>query len=102
MVMRQMHKAIADKDQIGLRQRNASRPREMALDGLKVTGAKGLDDMLARRRAGDEATLHLFRRDELMSFRVALAEPAADKFTVKRSDRAGADALTLRKSWLGA
>ncbi len=74
----------------------------VALDGLKVTSAKGLDAMLARRRAGDEATLHLFRRDELMSFRVTLAEPAADKFTVKRSDRAGADALKLRKSWLGA
>ena len=32
----------------------------------------------------------------------SLAEPVADKFTVKRSDRAGADALKLRKGWLGA
>ena len=74
----------------------------VALDGLKVSAAKGLDDMLARRQAGDEVTLHVFRRDELMSLRLVLAEPVADKFTVKRSDRAGADALKLRKGWLGA
>ena len=74
----------------------------VALDGLKLSAAKALDEMLARRRAGDEVTLHVFRRDELMSFRLVLAEPVADKFTVKRSDRAGADALKLRKGWLGA
>jgi predicted metalloprotease with PDZ domain len=74
----------------------------VALDGLKVSTAKALDDMLARRRVGDEVALHVFRRDELMRFRLELAAPAAEKFTVKRSERAGADALKLRKGWLGA
>jgi predicted metalloprotease with PDZ domain len=74
----------------------------VALDGLKVATAKAMDEMLARRRAGDEVTLHVFRRDELMCFRLLLAAPSADKFTLARSDRAGADALKLRKGWLGA
>jgi predicted metalloprotease with PDZ domain len=74
----------------------------VALDGLKVAGAKAMDEMLARRRAGDEVALHVFRRDELMCFRLPLAEPPADKYSLKRADRAGADALKLRKGWLGA
>ncbi|HAF53663.1 MAG TPA: peptidase M61, partial [Thauera sp.] len=73
----------------------------VALDGLKVGGAKALDEMLARRKAGDELTLHVFRRDELMSFQLRLAEPPADKFTAKRLDRASAEAVKLRKGWLG-
>ncbi len=74
----------------------------VALDGLKVSGAKAVDEMLARRRAGEELNLHVFRRDELMSFRLVLAEPPADKFSLKRADRAGAQALKLRKGWLGS
>ena len=74
----------------------------VALDGLKVAGAKAMDEMLARRRAGDEVALHVFRRDELMCFRLPLAEPPADKYSLKLADRAGAQALKLRKGWLGA
>lgn len=74
----------------------------VALDGLKVAGAKAMDDMLARRRAGDELTLHVFRRDELMSFRLAPAAAPADKFSLKRAERARPEALELRKGWLGA
>ena len=37
-----------------------------------------------------------------MCFRLPLAEPPADKYSLKRADRAGADALKLRKGWLGA
>jgi predicted metalloprotease with PDZ domain len=74
----------------------------VALDGLKVAGAKAMDEMLARRRAGDEVVLHVFRRDELMCFRLPLAEPPADKYSLKLADRAGAQALKLRKGWLGA
>ncbi len=73
----------------------------VAVDGLRVTGAKGLDDMLARRRAGDEVELHVFRRDELMRFRLVLAEPPADKYSLKLSERALAGARALRKGWLG-
>ena len=73
----------------------------VAVDGLKVAGAKAMDDMLARRRAGDELTLHVFRRDELMSFRLVLAAAPADKFSLKRADRARPEARKLRKGWLG-
>ena len=73
----------------------------VAIDGLKVSGAKAVDEMLARRRPGDELTLHVFRRDELMSFCLVLAEPPADKFSLKRAHRAGAEAIKLRKGWLG-
>ena len=72
----------------------------VALDGLKV-GSKSLDDMLLRRRPGDELKLHVFRRDELMSFSVTLAEAPADKVSLKLATKAGAAALKLRRGWLG-
>ncbi|MHB1374992.1 MAG: M61 family metallopeptidase [Thauera sp.] len=74
----------------------------VAVDGLRVTGAKSLDDMLARRRAGDEVSLHVFRRDELMSFSVVLVKAPADKYSLKLSERAPAGARALRKGWLGS
>ncbi|BBF84055.1 putative protease [Aquitalea magnusonii] len=47
----------------------------LALDGLK---AGDLDKMLARYRVGEQITLHLFRRDELLVREVVLqAQPAA-------------------------
>ena len=42
----------------------------IALDGLRVGGA--LDAMLARYRVGDTVAVHVFRRDELMTFQVRL------------------------------
>ncbi len=72
----------------------------IALDRLKV-GAKSLDEMLARRKAGDVVELHAFRRDELMQFRVTLAEAPADKVSLGMAARAGAQALRLRRGWLG-
>jgi len=73
----------------------------IALDGLRLTSAKGLEDLLARRRAGDEVELHLFRRDELMSLRVVLAAPPAERQELKLAPRADSGAVRLRRGWLG-
>jgi predicted metalloprotease with PDZ domain len=45
----------------------------VALDGLKVSGTpSNLDALLCRYRVGDTVQVHAFRRDELMTFDVAL------------------------------
>jgi predicted metalloprotease with PDZ domain len=45
----------------------------IALDGLRVNGnPSNLDALLARYRVGDKVTVHAFRRDELMTFDLAL------------------------------
>jgi len=69
----------------------------LALDGLRVTPSS-LESALARRRPGDTAKLHVFRRDELMEFVVRLDPPAADECRLKLAPRANA----LRRAWLGA
>ena len=53
------------------------------------------------RRPGDAVKLHVFRRDELMSFSVVLAEAPADKVSLKPAIKAGAVASKLRRGWLG-
>ena len=73
----------------------------IALDGLKVGGGKSLDDMLGRRSAGDDVEIHVFRRDELMVFKLTLAGPVVDKVSLKLSLKAGNAALKLRQGWLG-
>ena len=64
----------------------------IALDGLRISSAKGWRICLARRGAGDEVELHLFRRDELMSFRAVLAAPPAERqgSSWRRADSAAA------------
>ena len=45
----------------------------VALDGLRVAGTpSNLDALLSRYRVGDTVQVHAFRRDELMTFDVAL------------------------------
>ncbi|WP_341644637.1 M61 family metallopeptidase [Thauera sp. SDU_THAU2] len=73
----------------------------IALDGLRLGSGKALDDMLARRRPGDEVEIHAFRRDELMVFSVVLGEPVVDKISLKPAAKAAASALKLRRGWLG-
>lgn len=73
----------------------------VALDGLRIAHAKALEDMLARRQAGDELTLHVFRRDELMRFVLVLDAPPRDKYSLALAPRAGAGAVALRRGWLG-
>lgn len=73
----------------------------IALDGLRLGSAKALDDLLARRQAGDEIEVHAFRRDELMVFKAVLAPAAAHDIRLSRADKPAATTLKLRRGWLG-
>ena len=68
----------------------------VAIDGLRVTSAS-LEKQLARRQPGDTITVHAFRRDELMAFRVRLDSPAADTARLLVEKHAN----LLRRGWLG-
>ncbi|SIR04115.1 Predicted metalloprotease, contains C-terminal PDZ domain [Aromatoleum tolulyticum] len=73
----------------------------VAVDGLKVTAAS-LDGQLARRRPGEQVTIHAFRRDELMTFTAELAAPPADTVKLASGKRVSAPMRTLREGWLGS
>jgi predicted metalloprotease with PDZ domain len=68
----------------------------VACDGLRVN-EHGLKALLARRRAGDTVRLHVFRRDELLGFDVALDPPPPAEATLAAETRPNA----LRRGWLG-
>lgn len=69
----------------------------IALDGLRLTPA-GLETALRRRRAGDTITIHAFRRDELFSCPLTLAEIAHDSHRLEIE----ASANRRRAAWLGS
>lgn len=50
----------------------------IAADGIRLHN-NGLDTVLQRRQPGDWLSLHAFRRDELMEFRVQLDEPSREQ-----------------------
>lgn len=58
----------------------------VAIDGLRITDTATLDNVLSVRQAGDIVTVHVFRRDELRKFSVALDAPRADQYTLTRKD----------------
>jgi predicted metalloprotease with PDZ domain len=66
----------------------------VAIDGVRVTPAT-LDRQLMRRRAGDRITVHAFRRDELRSFSLQLAQP-----TVNIASLVAKGSNALREAWL--
>ncbi len=70
----------------------------VAIDGLRVT-ASNLETTLARYRVGDNVVVHAFRRDELMTFSVALTADAAQHYAFEPRDKPLA-AAKLRKAWL--
>jgi predicted metalloprotease with PDZ domain len=49
----------------------------VAIDGLKVEGAAGVEVLLGQYRVGDRVSVHVFRRDELRMFQVRLSGPEA-------------------------
>lgn len=49
----------------------------VAIDGLKVEGASGVEVLLGQYRVGDRVDVHVFRRDELRVFQVRLSGPEA-------------------------
>jgi len=70
----------------------------VAIDNLRVTGSS-LEKLLAHRRSGERVRLHVFRRDELLQFEVALSGPPRDTvFLTVREDHSRQQA---RRAWLG-
>ncbi len=72
----------------------------VAIDGLRVT-ASNLDGLLRRYRRGEGVTVHAFRRDELMSFRVVLQPESAPQWRLQMKDKPAAG-VKLRQAWLRA
>jgi predicted metalloprotease with PDZ domain len=70
----------------------------MALDGLRVS-ASNLDALLGRYRSGDAVALHVFRRDELMTFTVVLAGDDVPQIALTAQPKP-ALASRLRAAWL--
>uniref|UniRef100_UPI0033411760 M61 family metallopeptidase n=1 Tax=Castellaniella defragrans TaxID=75697 RepID=UPI0033411760 len=56
----------------------------VALDGLRVADAAGLERLLDARRPGETVTAHVFRRDELRQYRIRLGRPPALKCVLQR------------------
>ena len=71
----------------------------IAVDGLKVD-ATNLVKTLARHPAGATVEVHAFRRDELMTFSVALQPGTPDTLWLELDDAADADTLARREAWL--
>ena len=70
----------------------------VAIDGLRVT-ATNLDALLGRYRVNDTVQVHVFRRDELMTFALRLLADTATK-TVFSTQARPAAASRLRDAWL--
>jgi len=56
----------------------------VALDGLRISDEDSAKRLLAAYQAGDVDTLHVFRRDELRTFRLALSAPALIECVLER------------------
>lgn len=84
----------------GLRAGLSAGDRLVALDGIRIPVA-GMDGLLARYSENDVVELHVFRRDELMNFKVKLKSDDAPQVTFTAQDKPVATAR-LRKMWLGS
>ena len=72
----------------------------VALDGLRATDA-GIDRLLVRYQPGDTVRVHAFRRDELLSFDVRLAERPPARFALSVDPAAPKAGHAARARWLG-
>ena len=70
------------------------------MDNLQLT-AQNIDNRLQEYRPGDQAILTVFRRDELMRFRVTFQAPPADTCYLLKKDDCAADKEQRRQDWLG-
>ncbi len=71
----------------------------VAIDGLKVA-EDNLETLLQQCRPGEVVDVHLFRRDELMVFKLQLQSPALDTIELRLSDEVGDGVIASRKAWL--
>jgi predicted metalloprotease with PDZ domain len=72
----------------------------VALEGLRVT-ATNLELLLARYRVGESVKLHVFRRDELMTFAIKLAADDVPQMALKLSGQS-VSVVRYRETWLGS
>ena len=68
----------------------------IAIDGLRVTPGN-VERLLQRRQPGDVVEIHGFRRDELITCRLRLAEPPAESHRLVMGDQENEQ----RRGWLG-
>ncbi len=62
----------------------------VAMDNLQLT-AQNIDHRLQEYHPGDQIILTVFRRDELMRFRVSLRAPPADTCYLVKKENCAAD-----------
>ena len=72
----------------------------VAIDGLRAT-AESLRKLLGRRRAGETATVHAFRRDELIIAELVLETAPQDTCWLALTAVIDDDARARRDAWLG-
>lgn len=72
----------------------------VALDGLQTT-AENLEILLERYKPGDEIEVHVFRRDELMTFKVELQAAEATTCYLEVDPEPAPAQLKARTVWLG-
>jgi predicted metalloprotease with PDZ domain len=72
----------------------------VAIDGLRVT-RDNLERLIEALGADAQVSVHAFRRDELMMFRVRTRPAAADTCELRLLPDAGAAAVRRRAAWLG-
>lgn len=58
----------------------------LAIGGLRTRDSTALEQILNRWRPGDMVEVHVFRRDELRTFSVTLADPAEDTYVLSETD----------------
>jgi predicted metalloprotease with PDZ domain len=73
----------------------------IALDELRAN-ADGIGELLDTRNPGDSVTVHVFRRDELLTLRVVLDAAPEDTCWLVLNEKAAEDARARRAAWLGA
>ncbi|MEK7322557.1 MAG: PDZ domain-containing protein [Pseudomonadota bacterium] len=73
----------------------------VAVDGLRATRAN-LESLVTVYAPGDTVNVHVFRRDELISFSVTLRAAPADTCVFSLLENADGAVRAQRASWLGA
>jgi predicted metalloprotease with PDZ domain len=74
----------------------------VACNGFKLSATRGIDEHTRRARPGDQATLHMFRREELVSAQVTLGAAPPDTYAIGAAPDASPEAAATRTAWLGA
>jgi predicted metalloprotease with PDZ domain len=73
----------------------------VAVESMRAMRAN-LESLLAAYRPGETVAVHVFRRDELLSFTVTLLAPPADTCVLSLQDDSDGAARARRAAWLGA